>query len=292
MRARIRRESARGNGIRIPELPDEAELPRVRCSRIRAEDFFSRETPPSYPVEIDLDACELVAQFAEPVPDVVSNISRSQLFGLQWTERAPDGRAAMLSSNRSWARHISHAGETAPVALDRIWNPPHPDVAFRTFVECREDWQTRLRMVADESWHQPILWVQGTGVVTPFHYDRDCRLLLQLYGRKHLSFIAPEPGLQMLSPFEPEDRVGCHATRLGIDLDARARWLGDPVAAPVVFELETRPGTLVYRPPYWWHQVEALTTSICATQMRLVTENETRHPLHDRLQREFSKTIS
>lgn len=104
------------------------------------------------------------------------------------------------------------------------------------------------------------LWIGSRGVVTPLHHDAWTGLLFQFHGSKRIRMFSPtdRANLYFSSPREPRDVW----SRLpGRSADA------DPVEFPLFARATPHEGTLVagevlFIPPYWSHEIEALEANI------------------------------
>ncbi len=104
------------------------------------------------------------------------------------------------------------------------------------------------------------IWVGSEGVVTPLHHDAWTGLLFQMEGSKRVVMFSPDdrPNLYFTSPFAAVDRWSM--------LPARSR---EATAADYPrFEKATRheavlqPGDVLFIPPFWSHEIEALEPNI------------------------------
>lgn len=119
---------------------------------------------------------------------------------------------------------------------------------------------------ADEA----MFWIGPAGTFTPLHHDLTNNLLVQIVGRKRIILVPPsETG-----------RLQNHEyvfSALGDMLDpatlARNPRLGDVRLYDVLLE----PGTMLFIPVGWWHQVTALDCSISATFTNFRWNNDWRN---------------
>ena len=104
------------------------------------------------------------------------------------------------------------------------------------------------------------IWIGSEGVVTPLHHDAWTGLLFQLTGAKRVLMFAPSerPNLSFVSPFAVGDRW---STLPGRSSDA------DPAAHPRFaradrHEAILEEGDVLFIPPFWSHEIEALEANI------------------------------
>ncbi len=104
------------------------------------------------------------------------------------------------------------------------------------------------------------IWVGTEGVVTPLHHDAWTGLLFQMSGSKRVLMFPPDdrPNLSFTSPFAVGDRW---STLPGRSDDA------DPAAFPRLaramrHEATLEEGEVLFIPPFWSHEIEALETNI------------------------------
>ncbi len=104
------------------------------------------------------------------------------------------------------------------------------------------------------------IWIGSKGVVTPLHHDAWTGLLFQFSGSKRVLMFPPteRPNLYFTSPFAATDRWST--------LPARSSE-ADPVEFPRYvranrFEAQLEAGEVLFIPPFWSHEVEALEPNI------------------------------
>ncbi len=109
------------------------------------------------------------------------------------------------------------------------------------------------------------LWAGQTGVVAPCHYDGHHNMYVQLSGRKRF-WIWPPTAWPLLRPFpflhpsHAQAQVNV-STVIAAATDTPAL-LAERLAAAEARVVDLDPGELLYLPPLWFHQTEALTPSI------------------------------
>jgi len=102
------------------------------------------------------------------------------------------------------------------------------------------------------------LWLGSGGTLTPLHFDIANNLLCQVHGRKSVKVLAPDQ-TEYLYPL-PTWSSYAHLSE--VDLEApdyhRFPLLEKTTAIEVILE----PGTALFLPGFWWHQVRSLELSI------------------------------
>ena len=104
------------------------------------------------------------------------------------------------------------------------------------------------------------LWIGSRGVVTPLHHDAWTGLLFQFHGAKRIRMFSPtdRANLYFSSPFEPRSvwsRLPGRSAETDVNEFPRfAR------ATPWDGQLEA--GEVLFIPPYWAHEIEALEANI------------------------------
>ncbi len=104
------------------------------------------------------------------------------------------------------------------------------------------------------------LWIGSRGVVTPLHHDAWTGLLFQFHGAKRIRMFAPSDrgNLYFASPLSPRD-VWSHLPGRTADTD-RDEFPRFAHATPHDGRLEA--GEVLFIPPYWSHEIEALEANI------------------------------
>lgn len=98
------------------------------------------------------------------------------------------------------------------------------------------------------------VWMASAGVVSTTHFDSQRNFFAQLYGRKRFD-VWPPTAVHAMELASKEDRVRGRSAPTNLDLAALDR------AFPrQTFDLD--PGDVLYIPPFWFHRVTALSTSI------------------------------
>jgi hypothetical protein len=112
------------------------------------------------------------------------------------------------------------------------------------------------------------MYITATGVLTKAHYDRHAGFLMHIYGRKHALILSPKY-FQQIYPVHNlatgEDRRSLVNLR-SPDLNAHPR-----VVELEAMETILEPGDMLFIPPNWWHEIEALEVSI---SLRANVENK------------------
>lgn len=108
--------------------------------------------------------------------------------------------------------------------------------------------------------HASGIWIGSEGVVTPLHHDAWTGLLFQMAGSKRVVMFAPSerPNLYFLSPFAAGDRW---SSLPGRSDDAH------PAEFPrfrraTRYEAQLDAGEVLFIPPFWSHEIEALEPNI------------------------------
>ncbi len=104
------------------------------------------------------------------------------------------------------------------------------------------------------------LWIGSRGVTTPLHHDAWTGLLFQFHGAKRVRMFAPRDrvNLYFTSPRKPNEVWSRLPGRSAdTDLDEFPRFAN---ATP--FEGELAAGEVLFIPPYWSHEIEALEANI------------------------------
>ncbi len=104
------------------------------------------------------------------------------------------------------------------------------------------------------------IWIGSKGVVTPLHHDAWTGLLFQMTGSKRVLMFSPveRPNLYFRSPFAARDRWSSLPGRAD---DA------DPTRFPrfhraTRYEAQLDEGEVLFIPPFWSHEIEALEANI------------------------------
>ena len=104
------------------------------------------------------------------------------------------------------------------------------------------------------------IWIGSEGVVTPLHHDAWTGLLFQMTGAKRILMFPPtdRPNLSFVSPFGVGDRW----SRLPGRADD-----ADPAAHPRLARADRHEATLeagevLFVPPFWSHEIEALEANV------------------------------
>lgn len=104
------------------------------------------------------------------------------------------------------------------------------------------------------------LWIGSKGVVTPLHHDAWTGLLFQFHGAKRVRMFAPSDraNLYFSPPFRPRS--------VWSRLPGRSR-AADPAEFPRFaraspHDTQLNPGEVLFIPPYWSHEIEALEANI------------------------------
>ena len=104
------------------------------------------------------------------------------------------------------------------------------------------------------------LWVGSRGVVTPLHHDAWTGLLFQFHGAKRVRMFSPtdRANLYFSSPFEPRavwSRLPGRSAETDVDEFPR-------FARATPWDGQLDEGEVLFIPPYWTHEIEALEANI------------------------------
>ena len=104
------------------------------------------------------------------------------------------------------------------------------------------------------------IWVGSEGVVTPLHHDAWTGLLFQMSGSKRVLMFSPDdrPNLSFTSPFAAGDRWSTLPGRSG-DADPATH---PRLARATRYEATLEEGEVLFIPPFWSHEIEALEPNI------------------------------
>jgi Cupin-like domain len=102
------------------------------------------------------------------------------------------------------------------------------------------------------------VWIGGAGVVSPLHHDSMHNIFMQIRGRKRFVLYSPADS-QYLYPYPADSKVP-HMSQLNIDHVDHHRFPLFRQAEAI--EVVVEPGSSLYLPRGWWHQVYSLTTAI------------------------------
>ncbi len=154
------------------------------------------------------------------------------------------------------------SGPTGPpdgLCVYRLFGPSDLDGAVGRMLDRIAD---GLRGVADQPPEKGAsgIWIGSRGVVTPLHHDAWPGLLFQTHGSKRVTMFSPRDRTNLY--FSAPVRVGSRWSRLpGRSADA------DPDTFPradraIRHEGELGPGDVLFIPPFWSHEIEALEPNI------------------------------
>jgi hypothetical protein len=121
-----------------------------------------------------------------------------------------------------------------------------------------------------------LVWLGSKGVTTPFHFDEMHNVFLQVYGQKRFTLLPPTAWnkLYLYPKFHIRHRnVQLPEFPLPQELFSEFPLYEYTTAIPQIADLN--PGDVLYLPPLWFHQVEALSTSISVNVWSPVKNVET-----------------
>jgi len=104
------------------------------------------------------------------------------------------------------------------------------------------------------------IWIGSKGVVTPLHHDAWTGLLLQMSGSKRVLMFSPteRPNLYFKSPFAARDRWSSLPGRC----DDADRSQFPRFHRATRYEAQLDEGEVLFIPPFWSHEIEALEANI------------------------------
>jgi len=109
-----------------------------------------------------------------------------------------------------------------------------------------------------------LLWFGAAGTLTPLHHDTLMLMHTQVVGRKRW---------RLASPLQTPRLYNSRSVFSPVDL-AAPDWVRFPKAAGVqVLDVVVEPGETLFVPLGWWHQVEALDTSLSISFTNLDVPN-------------------
>lgn len=117
----------------------------------------------------------------------------------------------------------------------------------------------------DRARRSQFMWVSSGGVRTHTHCDMDHNLFVQVHGRKRFWLFPPYEAERLelfprLHPLWHKAQVWVEAPDI----------VAQPAAANLApLEAELSPGDILYIPPYWFHHVLSLTSSVSITSWSL-----------------------
>ena len=182
--------------------------------------------------------------------------SKSPIFGLGCCQlrnasvSALLDESAALSAQRPERGHVYFAGPLGEVAKS--------DVALGAAIAAM-----RVREVAGGE-SKAVVWIGSRGAVTPCHYDEMHNVFVQLHGAKRFTLWPPSAWrhLYLAPKYDAQHRNIDRAVHA--DMRARrgaARFDRFPslrFARRAARTVELAPGEMLYLPPLWFHEVEAL----------------------------------
>lgn len=124
---------------------------------------------------------------------------------------------------------------------------------------------TTLSFCKDEPGNPGFIWYGPRGTMTPLHHDLTNNFMAQVKGDKRV---------WLVSPFELPHVYNDHFCFSQVDL-AHLDLERFPLMRDVpIYEVLLHPGDLLFLPVGWWHQVEALDTSITLTFTNFIPDND------------------
>jgi lysine-specific demethylase 8 len=105
---------------------------------------------------------------------------------------------------------------------------------------------------------EPTMWLGPAQTVTPIHFDGADNLLVQIYGRKKLTLVAPAESDCL---YYPCLRLGhVHYSPVDVEEPDLERFPKYAKATPLEVTLE--PGEMLFIPVRWWHHARSLEKAI------------------------------
>lgn len=235
---------ARGLPVVLRDTPLEAWPARRWTPRT----LSARLTEPLRAVYVGAEGEDELTYFNESLELV--NITAARFFDIC------DHRAGDDSSSSSSARRHRHAHYSGSLEMWRS-SGLHRDVTSAEPGAAADDPSSAFGV------QDATVWMASAGVVSTTHFDSQSNFFAQLYGRKTFTLWPPHAvHRMMLSP--KADRTRGRSAAQGLDLDGASFARGR-----LTFTLI--PGDVLYIPPFWFHRVEAMSTSI---SISLWTESE------------------
>ncbi len=162
--------------------------------------------------------------------------------------------------------------------LARIDDPTNPHYLAALHI------QDELELLADVPFapardpdFQPLLWLSSPGHVTPTHYDGGEALFVQLRGRKRFVMFPPE-AFEALYPFGVDHPQARYSRMLDLTAPDFERY---PKAKGLTgYEAVLEPGSMLFVPQYWWHNVFTDSTSV---SINFLLNNDPRTNLNELL---------
>jgi hypothetical protein len=155
--------------------------------------------------------------------------------------------------------HPDRAGPPDGLCVYRLFGPSDLDGAVGQMLDRIAD---GLRGVADQPPEKGAsgIWIGSRGVVTPLHHDAWPGLLFQTHGTKRVTMFSPRDRTNLY--FSAPVRVGSRWSRLpGRSAEADAGTFPRADRA-IRHEGELGPGDVLFIPPFWSHEIEALEPNI------------------------------
>jgi hypothetical protein len=244
-----------------------AAIPRVSAREVELADVIQRGEPViirhliddlDLPITPDLDGLrDLAATEAEPFR-VRIHKSHSPYF-LYTGDYGAELDHVEKMTLADFLDFMFEAGPEPGTCSYRLFSVADLDGAIGTIID---DIGARLAARADRrpDRHASGIWIGSEGVVTPLHHDAWTGLLFQMTGAKRILMFAPteRPNLSFLPPFAVGDRW----SRLPGRADD-----ADPAAHPRFARADRHEATLeegevLFIPPFWSHEIEALEANI------------------------------
>jgi hypothetical protein len=108
------------------------------------------------------------------------------------------------------------------------------------------------------------IWIGEKGNVTPFHHDWWHSFLAQVCGRKRYTLVHPFEAPELQKDWPP-------AARYDLAAAPPAASPGDNNGLPAGFRGVLEPGSVLYIPPFWFHQIDTLDNGTISMPIRFDT---------------------
>lgn len=112
-----------------------------------------------------------------------------------------------------------------------------------------------------------MMWIGPAGTLTPLHFDLTNNFIVQVVGRKRVVILPPSE--------TPHLHHNLHVFSDVQDVTDDSRLALYPSARQARrYDIELKPGEMLYIPVGWWHQVAALDFSVTLTYISFLWSND------------------
>lgn len=237
-------------------------MKKIKLSDITAEDLFLTCQQAKEPLLIT-DIYELMPELAGLTPEVLE-------------KRLPGKRMVMVRSGET--KYFDVKAQFVPMEftdyLNRILRPSPSDHSEKLYMQQQSiemQFPELEKDVAIERVLPPAalkrnklvtykkLWVGPAGNITPLHFDLYDNYFIQMHGTKTFYLYSPSdlPNLYPYGPFTIYPYVSRINPKSPDDIKNYPK-----IKNAVCHEVTVEPGTILYMPSYWWHQVAGDESSI------------------------------